>query len=280
MQPTRRLLTATAAIVTVAGVTGPPAAAQGPQLLPAGDLPKLYLAPREPQMSIRLIAVGRGSSAFDDGVEWEATFGHGIPFMRFWTDGRGRSVFLGVQAGVFGRFSFETTKRDLISSDWIFAAPVYVVTGRHWIRLRYRHISSHLGDDYISRFEVDPEGYLRDDVGLVGYAQVSGALGVYGGANVAFNVDPNENKRFALEGGFEVNTRAVNPTPFYGGVDVYVDQDTSWHPRVNAHVGTRILDERTHSLRFVTELLVGPSPQGEFRRRNVTLLTVGLVVEI
>ncbi len=274
------LLAAASAVLVATAPPSPLAATQGSPFLPAGELPRLFLAPREPHMGIELIALGRSASAFGEGIEWEASFGHGIPFFRFWGDAPDQSLFMGIHAGVFGRFAFQTTKRDLISSDWLFAVPVYLVRGQHWIRLRYRHISSHLGDDYIARFEVDPEGYLRDAVGLLGYWQASPAVGLYGGGNYAFNVDPNVNRRLALEGGTEIYTRNAYPTPFYGGVDVYVDQDSSFRPRVNTHVGASIVDEGHRGIRFIMELLVGPSPQGEFRRGDVTLIAIGLVVEI
>ena len=45
-----------------------------------------------------------------------------------------------------GRFAMDNRKRDLISSDWVFAMPLFVWRGENWFRFRYRHFSSHLGD--------------------------------------------------------------------------------------------------------------------------------------
>lgn len=231
-------------------------------------------------MGLRVIAMENGASAFGTGFEWEANFGHMIPFVRLHGDRPEQSVTLAIQGGAFGRFALETKKRDLISSDWIFAAPLFITSGDHWVRIEYRHISSHLGDDYIARFGDRPEGYLRDDIGVIVYRQLTPAIGLYGGPNVAFNVDPNRNKRLAADAGIEVNTRRLDATRWYTGVDVHLDQDVSWEPRINLHAGTYVGTGPEQRLRLTIEVLTGPSPQGEFRRGKVNYLAVGLVVEL
>ena len=256
-------------------------AQQSMEFLPDGNLPRLLIDPLEPQMGVRLMGVSRSASRFGTGVEWEANFGHMIPFVRL-SGTTERGVTLGVQGGVFGRFSFETRKRDLISADWIFALPLFIIDGHNFVRIRYRHISSHLGDDYINRFNVAPEGYLRDAIGVLVYREVVNGVGLYGGGNAAFNVDPDTNniRRLALTGGIELNRYSVWGRDFYGGADVYLDQDMNWRPRVNLHIGERLTHTSGRNLRFVGELLFGPSPQGEFRRRNATLWKLGLIVDL
>ncbi len=266
-------------VCVISLLSSPLVAQSGFRFFPGGDLPRVLVSPRIPHMGIRLIGVGKGASDFRDGVEWEANFGHGIPFLQFGGSTPDHSIVLGVAAGVFGRFAFETKKRDLISSDWVFTAPLFWRNGMNWVRFNYRHISSHLGDDYILRFGQNSEGYLRDDVGVTVYRQVTRSVGLYSGGNYAFNVDPNDNKRGAFNFGFQVNDLTVS-TPWYGGVDVYVDEDSDWNPRLNLHLGRRTLTDGQRGLRFTFEMLIGPSPQGEFRRGNVFLLATGLVVEL
>jgi hypothetical protein len=250
------------------------------QLLPGGEVPKLLVPPREPHLGLRVIAVLKGATAFGSGFEWEANFGHMVPFIRFSGDGAERSVTLAVQGGAFGRFSLETKKRDLISSDWVFAAPLYITTGPNWVRFRYRHISSHIGDDYIVRFDETPQGYLRDDLGVMVYRRVSPGTAMYGGFSYAFNVDPVRIKRAIVEAGVEFNAQSASGTPWYGGVDVWLDQDAKWRPRVNVHAGTWLTEQGDHRLRFTIEFLTGRSPQGEFRRWRATYFATGLKVEI
>jgi len=255
-------------------------AQEGFRLLPGGEIPRILVAPREPQMAIRVIGVGKGATAFRSGVEWEADLGHSLPFIQLGGSPDGNSVVLGLQAGVFGRFSLETVKRDLISSDWVFQTPVFIRTGAHWVRISYRHISSHLGDDYMQRFDVEREGYMRDDIDVTVYRKVSTNLAIYGGGNYAFNVEPNENKRAALNAGFEIDARVRAPSSWYGGVDLNLDQDSSWDPRVNVHLGRWLVVNQDNGLRFTMEALLGPSTLGQFRRAHVATVTFGLAVEI
>lgn len=229
-------------------------------------------------MGIRLLGLGKGASQFGGGIEWEANFGHALPFLQFSGTSPEHSVVLGLSAGVFGRFSLETTKRDLISSDWVFATPIYWRNGENWVQVSYRHISSHLGDDYMLRFDEFSEGYLRDDVGFTVFRQLGKVVGVYGGGNYAFNVDPNENHRGAINLGVEINRLSHNP--WYSGLDIYSDQDANWEPRFNVHLGRRTHFADGRGLRVTFEMLFGPSPQGEFRRGDVFLVATGLAIEI
>jgi hypothetical protein len=229
-------------------------------------------------MGIRLLGLRKGASQFGGGVEWEANFGHAIPFLQIDGSSPEHSIVLGVSAGVFGRFALETTKRDLISSDWVFAMPLYWRNDEHWVQLSYRHISSHLGDDYMLRFDQFSEGYMRDDVGITVFRRLGDWVGMYAGGNYAFNVDPDANRRGALTIGLEIN-RPVQ-TPWYSGIDVYSDQDASWEPRFNLHVGRRTEFDDGRGIRVTFEMLLGPSPQGEFRRGDVFLVATGIAIEL
>jgi hypothetical protein len=59
-----------------------------------------------------------------------------------------------------------------------------------------------------------------------------------------------------------------------------LDQDSSWRPRLNLHLGRRLLFDHQHGLRLTMEALFGPSPQGQFRRGQVVLFALGIAVEI
>ena len=116
-------------VCAISLLSTPLVAQSGFRFFPGGDLPRILVSPRIPHMGIRLIGVGKGASAFQDGVEWEANFGHGIPFLQFGGSTPDHSIVLGVAAGVFGRFAFETKKRDLISSEWVFTTAL-IPSGR------------------------------------------------------------------------------------------------------------------------------------------------------
>ena len=62
---------------------------------------------------------------------------------------------MGIEAAAFARFGLQVLGRELIATDWVFAVPVVWHRAGGWIRFRYYHTSSHMGDEYARRFE-DP----------------------------------------------------------------------------------------------------------------------------
>ncbi len=259
-------------------LTTPSQAQRLARLLPDASLAPIIKAdPRAPAVGAKLVTVVSAASAFGTGLEGEAQLGHSLPLWMISGESADRAVVLGIQGGVFGRFAMTSEERELITSDWMFALPLYVWHGNTWLRFRYRHFSSHLGDEYIEKTAAERLDYTRDAFGVLVYKGVVRGVGVYAGGDVAFNVDPSDAKRFAVQGGIELTGEtATGRSPFFAGVDVYLDQDSSWKPRVNIQAGIAVPANNRRRLRFQAELLFGPSPQGEFHRLEETLLTLGV----
>lgn len=249
------------------------------RVLPDAPLaPVIRADPRAPVAGAKLIHVVTPASAFGRGLEGEAQLGHSFPVWMISGESADRAVVLGIQAAVFGRFLLTSEERELITSDWMFALPLYIWRGETWFRLRYRHFSSHLGDEYVEQTGAERLDYTRDSFGAMAYtAGLVRGVGLYAGGNVAFNIDPSDGKRFALQGGIELTGEtASGRSPLFGGVDVYLDQDSSWKPRVNIQAGIAVPANNRRRLRFQAEVLFGRSPQGEFHRLDETLLTLGV----
>ena len=250
--------------------------------LPQAPLaPTIRADPREPAMGGKLMWVADGATLFGTGLEGEAILGASVPLVLLSGETTDRAVVLALQGGVFGRFAMDNRKRDLISSDWVFAMPLFVWRGENWFRFRYRHFSSHLGDEYIKRFATERANFTRDAIGFMAYRHVTPSLVFYGGGDVAFNVDPNDAKRLALQGGVEfTQTTSTGVAQPYWGIDVLVDQDSSWKPRVNVQAGAKLFPQDRRRVRLVFELLFGSSPQGEFHHSTETVLSLGIVLEM
>ncbi len=271
-----------AAVVALPVLCSPLQAQRLRQLLPEANLaPTIRADPRAPAMGAKLIMVVESATLFGTGLEGEADAGTSFPLLLLSGETADHAVVLGIQAGVFGRFVMETKTRDLVSTDWVFGLPLFIWRGDNWFRFRYRHFSSHLGDEYIELFGATRADYTRDGLGFMAYRQVTPKVGLYGGGDVAFNVDPDDAKRIALQAGIELNeTPSTGASQPYGGVDVLLAQDTSWRPRVNLQSGVRLVPQSRRSLRLVFEWLFGPSPQGEFHQVDETLVSLGLVLEM
>ena len=250
--------------------------------LPQAPLaPTLRADPREPAMGAKLMWVAESATLFGTGLEGEAQLGASFPLLLLSGETADRAVVLGLQGGMFGRFVMDTKERDLVSTDWMFVVPLFVWHGENWFRFRYRHYSSHLGDEYIKRFAAERADFTRDGVGFMAYRRVTPGLGLYGGGDVAFNVDPNDAKRLAVQGGVEfTQTHSTGVAQPYGGIDILLDQDSSWKPRVNVQAGAKLFPQDRRRVRLVFELLFGSSPQGEFHHSTETVVSLGMSIEM
>jgi hypothetical protein len=242
---------------------------------------RLLAAPRAAASGAKLIFNARGPSEFGNTGEGEVGLGVTVPLYLISGSNPKDAIVIGTEGAVFGRFTLTTITRDLISTDWIFAIPLTWHMGNHWLRFRYHHRSSHLGDEYISRFDAEVGDYSRDAADFTAFYCVSPTLGVYGGGNWAINVHPEGSGRFLVRAGVQTEADqsrgAISP---YAAADVEWEQNNSWEPRLNVQVGIRLPEiAGRRTLRFAAEFLTGPSPQGQFRFENVQHITVGFFID-
>ena len=253
------------------------------RLFPTRELlPSLVAAPRDPVTKASALLVTDNPDAFGDGVEAEVAVGIMLPVYLLAGASIADGLVVGLEGGAFARFGLQITERELINTDWIFAVPLVWHRGDHWLRLRYYHTSSHLGDEYSRRFEVEGENFSRDAVDALGYLRAVPALGLYGGLGFAYNVHPEDSKRWTVRLGAETAPPNDSHTLLpYAAVDALLDQDTGWDPRLTLQAGVwlpRIAGRR--AVRLGLELLTGPTPLGQFQGRHTTQLALGLFADL
>lgn len=270
------------AVLAAMALTAPPPQLTGQEarrLFPARELlPSLVAAPRDPVTKATALYVADNPDAFGDGMEAEVALGITLPLYLLAGSSVEDGLVLGVEGGAFARFGLQITERELIATDWIFAVPLLWHRGAHWLRLRYYHTSSHLGDEYSRRFEVAGENFSRDAVDALGYVRPLPALGLYGGVGFAYNVHPEDSERWTLRLGAETAPpNDVRPLLPYAAVDVQLEQDTGWNPRVSAQAGVWLPPVAgRRALRLGLELLSGATPLGQFQGQHTTQLALGV----
>ena len=252
------------------------------RLFPSRDLlPYLLAAPRAPKTGAGLVANLDSPTEFGETVDGEVAIGTAIPlFLISGTDSRDALV-LGIEGAVFGRFALKPITRDMISTDWVFALPVVWHRGDNWLQLRYRHISSHLGDEYINRFEAEVENFSRDAADITLFHRVAPSFGLYGGGAWAFNIRPDGSRRFLVRFGAQIET-VENDKLFlpYFALDVQWEEDNDWEPRLNTQLGVRLPKiQGRRSARIAIEYLAGPSPMGQFHEEHVRHVALGLHID-
>ncbi|MGD2069568.1 MAG: DUF1207 domain-containing protein, partial [Gemmatimonadota bacterium] len=111
-------------------------------------LPDLMAGPRDPVVAIRALYLTSDPTAYRDGFGTEVSLAATLPLVRLRGSSRDDALVLGVEAATFARFSLEVTQRELVNTDWVFTLPLVQRFRGGWVRMRYYHTSSHLGDEY------------------------------------------------------------------------------------------------------------------------------------
>jgi len=232
MAQTSRTRLTTLLLLTAASALCSPThavAQQESRFFPAREYtPRVIAGPREAVTSVKFVFNAHGPSEFGNTVEGEVALATSLPLYLISGRSLQNGLAVGVEGAVFGRFTLTTITRDLISTDWIFATPFTWHFGDHSLQVRYRHTSSHIGDEYIDRFDAAVEDYSRDVADFTMFYRASETFAVYGGGNWAFNVHPVGSRRLLLRAGAQAEAtnrnRAFMP---YGAVDVQWDKTTT-----------------------------------------------------
>jgi hypothetical protein len=248
------------------------------RLLPGRPyFPTVHAGAGEPVTAARAVFSTADPTRFNRMIEGEAAFGASVPAVILSGRSLDDAIVLGVEGSVVARFNLETKARDLISSDWMFGVPLVVRRGREWVRIRYFHDSAHLGDEYMQRFGVPRVPYSRDALDALGSLHVAAPIVVYAGGRWAFRVDPPGDRRFLARAGLEVgNERSAAAFRPFGAVDVQLDQDANWRPRLTAAVGEVFAAPSGRDLRLVAQFVTGPTAIGELNPLTATYFSVGV----
>ena len=136
---------------------------EGPRWFPGlRPFEPLIAAPRETQLRGSFVLADRPDVADYAGrdIEAEVVIGHSIAVLRM--DGGAttdRMATIGFELGVFSRFFMETSQKDLVNVDYRVGMPISIRYDGWQVRLTLRHLSSHVGDDYLVRF---PDAVAKD----------------------------------------------------------------------------------------------------------------------
>lgn len=246
----------------------------------------LVLADR-PGLDDGRLAAEEDPAPFVDGdfagrnLEAEVALGLQVPvFLLRRESPSGPSMVLEFELGTFSRFFMESRQFDLINVDYRVGLPV-TAGWRGWEgRLGLRHVSSHLGDDFIRRFGVGERQVSLDGVELLVARWIGELARGYLGGEANFHANPDV-ERTAVVGGLE-----VDPGRRDGG-EAAVWPYAATHFRLTnvtgrlegmgvAGVATRV---RGVGLRLEGRGHFGPSPMGWLRTVKETFWGIGLRVE-
>ncbi|MEJ2215403.1 MAG: DUF1207 domain-containing protein [Gemmatimonadota bacterium] len=249
-------------------------------LFPARELlPELLAAPRAPVNKGELLLVPDDPSRYASDFSADVAIGRRLALLRF-IDHSGRdTLVIGAQGAAFARFTPHITVLELVNTDWEFAVPIVWRHGGRWLRLRYLHTSSHLGDEYASRFGLAGVNFSRDGAEVMGYIRPAPVVGLYAGTRYDVNVHPEAAKRWVVRAGLELQKLGIGTWQPYLAADVQSEQDTAWQPTLTVQAGLWLPDvEGRRALRLALDILTGPSPLGQFHGRHTSQIGLALLL--
>lgn len=208
-----------------------------------------------------------------------------------WNGGTpGDGIQLAITAGVFAQFDLGTSSYDLLNADYVVGFPITIRRGWFSTRLRIYHQSSHLGDEYILR-EEDPT-FVRENISYESAEMIlsldGGPFRVYGGGEYLLRRDPSALERYVAHGGIElrpsrrlVRFGSLAGVRFVAAGDLKASKQQDWDPAISVRAGfefDRPRDTEPPGRRWglYFEGYDGPSPYGQFFRRDVRWLGAGI----
>jgi hypothetical protein len=248
----------------------------------------LIAAPRETQFRGSFVLADRADGLDYAGrnLEAEVVIGHSVAILRM-DDGTTpeRAVTLGFELGIFSRFYMESAQKDLINVDYRVGLPIAIRHDAWQVRITLRHISSHIGDDYVTRFphrvvQIGDEILQRTKDGVEGLVARSFGSGVrvYGGGDFNFHVNDGVS-RTTLRTGLELNPQGQgthNRTWPFAAVNVeYPSLSDRWGTTVVAGMGAMV---NGRTLRMEARAHFGSSPMGQLGEAEETIFGVGIAM--
>ncbi len=253
---------------------------QLPMLLPQSQLFKPLLAdPRWPHFSASFQRYIIDNDQLRNVVS--TNFGESIGLYRL----RGplqSTVQLGIQAGVFSIFDFDSQSFDLINADYMVGITLGFKKGNFSNMTRVFHQSSHLGDEYLLRGQTDERINLSyESVNTLFSYHLPAGFRIYAGGGYFFHKEPSDLAPWSVQTGLEFRSPkrwfkgALRPV---FGVDIQNRQESNWDADVSARAGIQFENPEflSRKLQLLFEYYNGKSPNGQFYERNIDFFGLGL----
>ena len=239
----------------------------------------LRAAPREVRTAAGPLAVDRDGGTQFGTFEVATDLGFRLPFVRILPRNHRRlGLDVGLEAGIFARFSSESSSLGLLETDWRAGVPLSLQSPSWDVRLGWVHVSSHLGDDFLSEIPDTPiiRNSSKDGFELL-LARRFDRLRLYTGGDWNYRVTPNV-ETFAGRVGLELTPSEPGGSRVQPHFAINLEiTDLTSRLAVTGEAGVRFR-MRTVALSLNVIAHSGPSPMGHFR--TVDEQSIGVTVSV
>lgn len=216
------------------------------------------------------------------------SFGGSFPILRYSPDADWH-LLLGFQAAVFSVFDFDADSTDLVNSDFWVGVPVSFRWADFSVIGRIFHQSSHLGDEFLLRNQVDRVNLSYEAVDLIfsydfgpkvdqprGF-ETRRVFRLYGGGGVLLRKEPADLDRLWAHGGAEIKSPEVffkNWVRPIAAADFQSNQEYDWDVDISVRAGVQLenSDKPGRQVQVLFVYFNGRSPNGQFYERTIEYL--------
>jgi hypothetical protein len=251
--------------------------------LPSGDriFKALYLDPNESQAYGAINAYWENDT-FGQKTYMPVGFGFYKPLFRW---NKKRAIEFGFDASAHAQFEWdpgnEISPRNFLNADFKISLLLNIrLQKQHALRLRFYHVSSHLGDDYliqknINSYFPNPNNYEQLD--LTWYFDRP-LIGLYAGAGAVVRPETIR-RRFCLQAGSLLDKPLKDgklPVGLVSGFDLKILQEDDFNPRLKTAAGVRFGAPDGRPVRLMIEFYRGNLPYSPYEFKRVQWLGLGL----
>lgn len=191
---------------------------------------------------------------------------------------------LDFQAGVFALFDMDAESKDLINADYWVGIPLVYRNGGFAAMFRLYHQSSHLGDEFLLRRQIDRVNLSYEGIDLKLSYKFRSGLRLYAGAGYLLSSEPELDP---LSGQFGVEYEA--PEAYWdnfirpvAAIDIQGREESGWRPDLSVRAGIRFesADKDNQRVQLLLEYFRGRNPNGQFYERTLEYFGIGLHVQL
>lgn len=252
------------------------------QFAPEHDLYRTYLAdPRQSKSGSKVQFPIRPKSEEADNVKIENVLGGHRPLVG-WTDGAHPDVEmqLQIEAAVFSRFDIDEGW-DMDAADYRFGFPFLYRSGDVILKVHPYHITSHLGDEYISREGRERDSYHLNELAVGVSFPAAASWRVYGELGIAMYTGPETDSgraQLGVEYIFEPISQRIAP---FMAIDLQTRNEIDWSWNATAMVGLMMLSKngQGHGLRGTLEYYRGKDAQTQFKGDREHFIAIGFAAD-
>lgn len=250
------------------------------EFAPERDLYRTYLAdPRQSKSGSKVQFPVNGKK--EDNVKIENVLGGHRPLVS-WTDPGhpDEEMQLQIEAAVFSRFDINEGW-DMDAADYRFGFPFLFRSGDVMLKVHPYHITSHLGDEYISREGRERDSYHLNELAVGASWPAADHWRIYAELGIAMYAGPETDSGRA-QVGFEYIFEPISSriAPFTA-IDLQTRNEIDWSWNATAMVGLMMIPKNGmgHGLRCTLEYYRGNDTQTQFKGDREHFVAVGFAAD-